>query len=146
MSHKPIQVGPDMRIIHPDFGDISEDVAQELAKLRIQRNEEAVRFAARDQLRIAATCNRESIIGKHGLRLEAQIDENVFNYWEAREGREFWKHEMKYMLKRHPEMAVKSVSPNATIVNPGLPAAAPVATTLPAPRTGVRGKRGRWAA
>lgn len=137
---RPIHVGPDMRVVHPDHGDITEDVAREMAILNAETVQREAAEAQQRQEHIAKTCGRESKIHKRGgLRLVAQIDETVFNYWEAREGRDFWKHELKYMCKRHPELAVRALSQNPTIVNPGLPTPAPT-------RSGVRGKRGRWAA
>lgn len=137
MSHtKPIHIGPDMRIIHPEYGDMTEDVARELAVMNQAAADEAFAQAQANQVKIAKLCGRESRIGKDGLRLVAQIDADVFGYWEMREGRDFWKHELKFMSKRHPEIAVNPRSENPTIVNPGIPALA---------RSGVRGKRGRWA-
>jgi broad specificity phosphatase PhoE len=89
------------------------------------------RQAQKRQQHIARVCGQESRIGQNGLRLVAQIDETVFNYWEQREGPEFWKHELKYMLKRHPELAVKAKSETLKLGYTGQPR--------------VRG-RGRWAA
>jgi len=139
----PIQVMPDMRIVHPDFGDITEDVARELALLREQRNLEDVLAAGERQELIARTCGTESAIGKHGMRLVAQIDETVFNYWEGREGPEFWTHELGYMTKRHPEIAMRPRSEKTTITN----AWETPNSNNQTPKTnrGVKGKRGRWA-
>lgn len=119
-----------MRVTHPDYGDLTEDVARELALLRHQRADEEYLAAERRQRLIARECGQESRVMKDGMRLVAHIDESVFNYWEAREGREFWKHEMDFMLKRHPELGVKPVNPNPVFGYRGP----------------VRGKRGRWAA
>jgi hypothetical protein len=138
-NSKPIHIGPDMRVVHPDFGDMTEDVARELALLNQQAADLAFAEAQANQVKIAQICGRESRIGKDGFRLVAQIDADVFGYWEMREGRDFWKHELKYMSKRHPEIAVKPRFENPTISNPGLPGQKHA-------RTGVRGKRGRWAA
>ena len=130
---KIVRVMPDMRVVHPDFGDMTEDVARELQAMERENEERIFLEAQKRQNRIAGAV-REAPIGHNGLRLVAQIDETVFSYWEAREGREFWKHEMKYMMKRHPELAVKNFNPN------------PVFGDLGGQRQGVRGKRGRWAA
>ena len=56
----------------------------------------------------------------------------MFAYWERREGRGFWhdKSNRAFMLKRHPELRVHSRSAKTTIVNPGLPAAAPAAGVI----------------
>lgn len=123
-----------MEVHHPDFGDMTEDVARELAALRDVRNLEDVLDAGSRQEHIAATCGTEMTYGKGGVRQLAQIDEKVFNYWEAREGRDFWKHELNWMLKRHPEMAVRARSANPTI------------SLRTKPQYAVTGKRGRWAA
>jgi len=121
-----------MQVHHPDYGDMTAEVAAELQKLNQSSDERAYAEATRRQRHIAHVCGQESLTMKGGMRLVAQIDESVFGYWEAREGREFWKHELPFMLKRHPELAVKAVNPNPQFGYTGKP--------------GVRGKRGRWAA
>jgi len=68
----------------------------------------------------------------------AQIDARVHAYWRRREGPDFWRNELKFMLKRHPELRVISRSATPTIrVERKLEST---------PRLPVRGKRGRWAA
>lgn len=124
---------PDMRIVDPDHGDITEDVARELAILRQQETERIAAKALRRQRHIAATCGQESVQHKAaGLRLVAQIDEGVFSEWERREGAGFWQHELAWMCKRHPELAVRPFNPNPVFGYRG--------------PYRVRGKRGRWAA
>jgi hypothetical protein len=108
MSSRPIQVMPDMRIVHPEYGDLTEDVARELNKLNQAEAERIYREAQPRQRRIAGACGQEAVINPGGLRLVAQIDETVFNYRETREGPEFWKHALPFMLKRHPELAVRA--------------------------------------
>jgi len=120
-----------MRIVHPEHGDMTEEVARELMILNQQANEEAVRTAQRRQEQIAKECGQESRILGNGMRLVAHIDEEVYNYWEAREGRQFWTHELDYMLKRHPELAVKPKAENLTVGYTG--------------SHKIKGKRGRWA-
>lgn len=114
-----VHVMPDMRIVHPEYGDISEDVARELAALRHQAHDVACLEAERRQRKIAAAQRESRIDRKTGMRLVAQIDEDVFNYWESREGAEFWKHELPFMMKRHPEIAVKPVSDRPTVLVDG---------------------------
>jgi broad specificity phosphatase PhoE len=126
---KPIHIGPDMSVHHPEYGDMTAEVARELQILNQQENDAIFMAAQQRQNHIAKVCGRESVaVG--GLRHIAQIDEHVYNSWEAREGPEFWKHELDYMIKRHPELAVKSVSATPTFSMAGC---------------GVKGKRGRWA-
>lgn len=127
-----IHIGPAMQIMHPEYGDMTAEVASELQKLNENAAERAFIEADRRQRHIAKTCGQESFVQHGGMRLVAQIDESVFSYWEAREGRDFWKHELPFMLKRHPELAVKPINPNPTFGYTGQPR--------------VRGKRGRWAA
>jgi hypothetical protein len=65
----------------------------------------------------------------------AQIDAEVFNYCEQREGRGFWadKSNRRFMLKRHPELAVHAKTGRTTITVPEIPgSAAPAGTILTA--------------
>ncbi|MEO6569464.1 MAG: hypothetical protein ABIO94_11930 [Opitutaceae bacterium] len=137
MSSRHTHIGPDMRVIDPHHGDITEDVARELAILNKQQADLDYLAVQANQAKIARVCGQESRIGKDGLRLVAQIDASAFGFWELREGREFWKHELAYMSKRHPEIAVRPRFENPTISNPGLPGQT---------HARIRGKRGRWAA
>jgi len=122
-----------MKIIVEGYGDMTADVAAELALLRIEEQNRVVREAAAQQARIARAGNE----ARHlpcGF-LSAQIDEDVFNYWERREGRGFWadKSNLRYMKKRHPEIAVRSRAGKTTIrVEQKLPRAGAAARPLPA--------------
>lgn len=110
---------PDMRIIDPVYGDISEDVARELAAMRQEAQLQAMLRAHDRQTRIAAAQRESRIDRRTGMRLVAQIDADVFNHWETREGPEFWNHELPFMLKRHPELAVKPVSDRPSVLVDG---------------------------
>jgi hypothetical protein len=136
---KQVLVGPNFEIHHPDYGDMTAEVARELQAMNQQQDDQVYLEADARQRTIARVAGREAVHGRGGMRLVAQIDESVYNYWELREGREFWKHEISFMLKRHPELAVKSMASAPTIGFGGTAGQA-------AARTGVRGKRGRWAA
>lgn len=116
-----------MKIIVEGYGDMTVEVAAELALLRQEENARLLRQAASRQRRIAAA-SREAGNLACG-HLVAQIDAPIYDYWQRREGRGFWsdKSNLKYMLKRHPELAVRSRSRRASIVNPGLPAPAAAA-------------------
>ena len=111
-----------MRIVHPEFGDMTADVAAELALMRQEEERRAFEQAAARQRRIAAS-GQEAGTLKCG-HMVAQIDASVFDYWQRREGRGFWadKSNLRYMLKRHPELRVNSKSRRATILRPDLPA------------------------
>ena len=103
---------------------MTADIAAELALLRIAERDRVVRAAAANQRKIA-TAHRptEARTLTHGHQV-AQIDADVYNYWEAREGRGFWsdKSNRRAMLKRHPELAVIAKSAKTTITVPELPA------------------------
>lgn len=140
-TQRPIMVGPAMEIHHPIYGDMTEDVARELQALNREAEERAYIEAGARQKLIARTCGRESRVmkGDGGMRLIAQIDEDVYNYWEQREGREFWTEggELNKMLKKHPELAVTPKIENPSI-RVGFGAA-------PAKRVLSKRGRGRWA-
>lgn len=125
------------KIIHPEFGDITMEVAQELAAIRAQDEAEIANEAEARQTLIASTVGQEGRVFKGGHQV-AQIDARVHAYWRRREGPDFWRNELKFMLKRHPELRVISRSATPTIrVERKLEST---------PRLPVRGKRGRWAA
>jgi hypothetical protein len=127
------------KIIHPELGDITMDVARELAAMRQADDAQIANEAEARQVAIAAAMGQEGRTFRGGHQI-AQIDARVHDYWRRREGPDFWKHELGFMRKRHPELRVVSRSAKATIRVPRtLPAIAPA-------RTGVFGKRGRWAA
>jgi hypothetical protein len=125
-----IRVKPGFRIEHPDYGDMTEDVARELATMTA--HDDAITAATADarQAQILAATPGPARITP-GFALKAQIDARVHDYWRRREGTGFWKHELKNMLRRHPELAVKAQSDQARVS---------FATPTTAPRRG-----GRWA-
>lgn len=130
---RPVHIGPDMRIHHPEYGDMTEEVAKELILLERENDEDTYRNAHARQVAIAKTCGVDGrVMDKNsGLRLVAQIDPGVFSYWEMREGKQFWTNqgELNNMLKKHPELAVQAKSNQFSFSTPA---------------TGNR-RRGRWA-
>lgn len=126
-----VTIKPDLRVHHPEYGDMTEDVARALAEIRQQDQERLYREAQARQLAIAQATPGEARICD-GFALKAQIDPGIVSYWRMREGAGFWKHELDWFLKRHPECAVKRKSDVFAVTAPGT-------------RTGVTGKRGRWA-
>ena len=126
---------PPMRIVHPDHGDMTADVYFELRKLIQEEHEAEMADIERAQQEIAAGTPGAAIIQK-GFALKAQIDPRVHAYWRMREGPEFWKHELDWFLKRHPECGVRQKSAKPTVLVGG----------QPKQRGRVVGKRGRWAA
>lgn len=78
---------PGQRIVHPEFGDITADVIEELAALA-RPNDPVI--LEREQAEIAAasgTVMRDMSFG----RVVGQVHEDVFDYWTQREGLGFWK-------------------------------------------------------
>jgi hypothetical protein len=73
-----------------------------------------------------------------GFALKANIDGRIYDYWRRKQGKDFWKHEMDYMLKRHPEFRVQCRPDNPTVRVDGLKGTALAAT----PRSS---RGGRWA-
>lgn len=107
--------GQDMRVVVPGYGDMTAEVAIELAKLRVAENHRDAALAARRQAHIAKTCGTEAPLLDHG-QLRAQIDGSVFSDWEKREGRGFFgdKSSLNDFLKRFPECRVRGIPKNPT--------------------------------
>lgn len=131
------RVKPDWRIVHPDHGDITEDVARELARVEHEDNEKLFREATARQAMIARENERGGRLTK-GFALKANIDGRIYDYWRKREGKDFWKHEMPNMLKRHPEFAVRCRPDNPTLRVDGF-------KDTPLARTSAPRRGGRWA-
>ena len=140
MSADTVIIKSDLRIIHPDYGDMTEEVAREMAAIRREDNERLVHEAARMQAEIAAARPGDAVI-HDGFALKAQIHPGVHAYWRMREGPGFWKHELGSMMKKFPELRVRARPANPTVRVDGLKGSEAIA-----PRRGPVGKRGRWAA
>lgn len=139
MIDEVVTIKPDMRVIHPEYGDITEDVARELANIRREDHEKLVKDAVARNQRIAAARPGQAVV-KKGFALKAEIDPAVHAYWRMREGPGFWKNELEWYLKKNPECRVKSVSEKAAVNFGG--------HGLPQPRRtggGSQARRGRWA-
>lgn len=108
-----VTISPDMRIHVEGYGDMTEDVAMELAKMRHEEEQElASGVALARQQHIAKETGAEIHgAGKHGLRVAAQIDGRIVAYWERRYGRAFFtdKSNMAWFIKRHPDCGVKYI-------------------------------------
>lgn len=126
------RVKPDMRMIHPDHGDITADVAAELAAIEQADNDELFAEAGARQAALAKEYENGARLSK-GFALKANIDGRIYDYWRKREGKDFWKHELGFMMKRHPELRLKHVSDHTTLLMPGRKATAPA-------------RGGRWSA
>lgn len=122
---------PGQRIIHPEYGDITADVLEELVEM--QRLREPV-ILEREQAEIAAlagTAAKDFACG----RMVGQVHADVFDYWAQREGLGFWydKKNVDRFMSDNPATRVISRSGRAMVT---------VDTKLPA-RHGAAG-RGRW--
>ncbi len=126
---------PGARIIHPEFGDCTADVIEALIEQADLQNpvileeEQARMAAASGQVARDLTCGR----------LIAEIHQEVFEEWVAKEGPQFFskKHGgdgVEYLAKHFPATRIVSRSPNIKV------------HVREKPRYRVTGKRGRWAA
>lgn len=135
MVARTVTISPALEVHHPDFGDMTEDVARALAQLRREDHERLVREAEQRQRAIVQARPGEAVMHKE-FAVAAEIDPAVVSHWRMRYGPGFWKHELKWFLKKNPQCAVKSRPLNPTVVVPEMPA------TL---RKGPSARRGRWA-
>lgn len=106
----------DMRVHVEGFGDMTEDVARELHALRRAQTERDVREAAGRQAMLARELPEARRLGGE-VRVVGQVDEAVYQHWIDREGPQFWadKSNRNFMLKRHPELRVRSVSDKPSV-------------------------------
>lgn len=131
---------PGARIIHPEFGDCTADIIEEL--LEMARFKDPV-ILEKEQALIAAESGAMARDLSFG-RVVAEIHPEVFDEWTAKEGPDFFKKSkggdgVEYLTKHFPATRVDSRSPNTKLhVNRSAPPARK--------RFAVTGKRGRWAA
>lgn len=112
-----ITVNPANMAIHVEgYGDMTEDVARELA---ILKREEIDRIAAKAQQRqnFLAREFGETQTMSFG-EVVGQIDEGVYQHWIDRYGVKFWqdKSNRDWFLKKHPECRVRARSARTTVV------------------------------
>lgn len=135
---------PGARIIHPEFGDVTADVIEELMKLAALQNPIILE---REQALIAAKSGQVARDLSCG-RLVAEIHQEVYEEWCAKEGPDFFSKKkggdgIEYLAKHFPSTKVKSVSPHVKLhVNRSESVAVGSART----KYRVTGRRGRWAA
>jgi hypothetical protein len=136
---------PGGRIIHPEFGDMTADIIEELLEMAQFKNPVILE---REQAEIAAASGAVARDLSFG-RVVAEIHPEAYAEWVAKEGPEFFskKHGgdgVEYLAKHFPATCVKSVSPHVKLhVNRSAPQ--PVASSARR-RYAVTGRRGRWAA
>jgi|GEM_PF-2950140 len=130
---------PGQRIIHPEFGDCTADIIEAL--IENARLKDPVILEQR-QAAIAAASGAMARDLSFG-RLIAEIDEDVVEAWEAKEGKEFFTRKgdgVAYLAKHFPATRVDSRSPH-TKVHVNRSASVPVVS---AARNPYAGRRGRW--
>ena len=108
---------PGQRIIHPEFGDVTADIIEEL--LEQARLKDPV-ILEREQAEIAAASGclaRDLSCG----RLVAEIHEDIFDAWGQKEGYEFFTKGdgVKYLNKHFPATRVVSKSRQPKILVDG---------------------------
>jgi hypothetical protein len=131
--------GPGARIIHPEFGDCTEDV---IAALQEEARLDEPVILEQRQAQIAAESGRLAKKLSCG-RLVAEIEETAFNAWESQRPGFFKKENdgLDYLLKHFPGCRVDYKAQ-------AFGAGGTVASALNRPKhrvTSARGK-GRWAA
>lgn len=109
----------DMRIHVDGYGDMTEDVARELAAMRMEEVDRLAATAARRQAFLAREVG--DVTHFDGGCVVGQVDEAVYQHWIDRYGAAFWadKGNRNYFLKRHPECRVRSRARNTTVLVSG---------------------------
>lgn len=108
---------PGARIVHPEYGDVTDLVIEELVEM--SRPQDPV-IVEREQAEIAAAAGQEARDLMCG-RLVAQIHPDSFNYWYAREGEGFFRDKGNFekFLRDNPGCRVTSRSPRPKILVDG---------------------------
>jgi len=111
------------RIIHPEYGDVTDMVIEEL--MAMSRPKDPV-ILEREQAEIAAAAGQQAVDMCSG-RMVAQIHADSFNYWTAREGEGFFrdKGNFKKFLADNPACKVTSKSARPKILIDGFKDAPP---------------------
>lgn len=108
---------PVERIVHPDYGDMTEEVAFELMKLggaaefsnNGREKVEMAQVQAREMAVAAKFLGMDKVVGGD-MRVNARIPPMVYHYWGQRLGYECWEQKEfleGYMLKHFDELRVK---------------------------------------
>lgn len=130
-----VTITQDLRVLSEEYGDITEDVAREMAAVRMEEFDRDMAQADARQAALWQSTQGEGRVAKFGA-IKAQIDPFVFAHWEQRYGHGFFgeKGNLEWFLKKCPAARVKARSDRLTVQGVSMPG-----------RTGVRGRRGRWA-
>ena len=106
---------PEFKINIPGYGDMTADVAAELTRMQMEQEQADLAQAAARQTFLAAQ-GTEARTLSFGHQV-AQIDDVVFNYWERREGKGFWKDKgnREAFLKKNPSCRVTAKSTKTTV-------------------------------
>lgn len=102
----------DMSVTVPGYGDMTHDVARELA---------AIRRARVDREAAVVDARQRYLAREHGeahynpeVALVGQVDEAVYQHYVDRYGAKWWqdKGNRRWFFKRHPETKVKMIAPS----------------------------------
>jgi hypothetical protein len=118
---------PVERIVHPEYGDMTEEVAFELMKLGGAElfcgdGVEKIRMAevqAREMAVAAKFLGLDRQVGGAAMQLQARIPPMVYHYWGQRLGYACWEQKEfveGYMLKHFDELRVKYEKPGNVVV------------------------------
>jgi hypothetical protein len=101
----------DMSVTVPGYGDMTAEVARELAAIRMERVDREARVVAARQ-RYLAREHGEARMHKDAA-LVGQVDEAVYQHYVDRYGAAWWhdKGNRAWFFKRHPEAKVKVLTP-----------------------------------
>jgi hypothetical protein len=97
-----------MRIQVEGYGDMTEDVARELAAMRQADTDRVATHCAARQALIAREA--EGATTFDGGEVVASIDEGIYQHWVDRYGAQFFREKgnREYFLRQHPECRVRA--------------------------------------
>lgn len=109
-------INPHNMSVHVDgYGDMTEDVARELAAMRRTDLDRVAAVVDARQRYLARECGEATHLANG--QLVGQVDEAVYQHYVDRYGSTFWtdKSNRDWFLKRHPECRVRSRAANPTV-------------------------------
>lgn len=100
----------DMRVHVEGYGDMTEDVARELAAMRMERVDREAKVVQARQRYLARECGEAPLLPYGQLVL--QVDEAVYQHYIDRYGPKFWadKSNRRWIAKKYPECAVRAIT------------------------------------
>lgn len=104
-------INPHSMAVHVDgYGDMTEDVARELAAMRRERVDREAAVVTQRQRYLARECGEAPLL-PYG-QVVMQVDEAVYQHWIDRYGAGFWadKSNRRWFAKKNPETAVRAIT------------------------------------